>query len=240
MRWSIALSLLAGAVQAAPLDQSLRPVPRQGVVVAAAATTLPERSLRPILRSGQIEQKAMARKRQRKRGAICGDVEIQGDVVGYVPGRIKGCGVQDAVKVKSVAGVALSQHAIMDCNTAKSLNRWVKRSAIPNLRKKGGGLAKLRVAAHYACRTRNNRPGAKISEHGKGRAIDISGFHLADGTLISVLEGWNARRTKAALRKMHAEACGPFGTVLGPKADRYHRDHFHFDTARYRSGAYCR
>jgi len=28
--------------------------------------------------------------------------------------------------------------------------------------------------------------------------------------------------------------------VLGPEAARYHQDHFHFDTARYRSGSYCR
>jgi hypothetical protein len=42
------------------------------------------------------------------------------------------------------------------------------------------------------------------------------------------------------MRRMHRGACGPFGTVLGPEADRYHQDHFHFDTARYRSGSYCR
>jgi len=30
------------------------------------------------------------------------------------------------------------------------------------------------------------------------------------------------------------------GTVLGPEANRFHRDHFHFDTAEYRSGPYCR
>jgi hypothetical protein len=28
--------------------------------------------------------------------------------------------------------------------------------------------------------------------------------------------------------------------VLGPNANSFHRDHFHFDTARYRSGSYCR
>ena len=104
----------------------------------------------------------------------------------------------------------------------------------------GGGLKELRVAAHYACRTRNNRKGGKISEHGKGRAIDISGFELADGRTITVLKGWRARRSSKAMRRMHQGACGPFGTVLGPESDRFHQDHFHFDTARYRSGSYCR
>jgi len=44
---------------------------------------------------------------------------------------------------------------------------------------------------------------------------------------LRVIGGWRA-------------ACGPFGTVLGPESNRFHRDHFHFDTARYRSGSYCR
>jgi hypothetical protein len=108
------------------------------------------------------------------------------------------------------------------------------------LAKKGGGLKTLRVAAHYACRTRNNQKGARISEHGKGRAIDISAFKLADGTEVSVLKHWNTQRFSSAMRQMHKGACGPFGTVLGPNADRFHQDHFHFDTARYRSGSYCK
>ena len=83
-------------------------------------------------------------------------------------------------------------------------------------------------------------PGARISEHGKGRAIDISGFRLQDGTLITLRNGWNGKETGPLLRKMHADACGIFGTVLGPESDRFHLDHFHFDTARYRSGAFCR
>ena len=37
-----------------------------------------------------------------------------------------------------------------------------------------GNLVEMRVAAHYSCRSRNNIKGAKISEHGKGRAIAIA------------------------------------------------------------------
>ncbi|MDG1449086.1 MAG: extensin family protein [Ascidiaceihabitans sp.] len=37
----------------------------------------------------------------------------------------------------------------------------------------GCGLSGRKVAAHYSYRTRKNKAGAKISEHGKGRAIDI-------------------------------------------------------------------
>lgn len=198
------------------------------------------RSLQPHVRPKAIEQKAMAKRRARNKGAICGDVDLQGDVVGAVPGRISGCGIKGAVKLRSVSGVTLSQAALMDCGTAKALKKWVNKGVKPAFGNKGGGIAKLRVAAHYACRTRNNQPGAKISEHGKGRAIDISAFILRDGTTVDVLNGWRSKAWRKPLAKAHKAACGPFGTVLGPKADRFHQDHFHMDTARYRSGGYCR
>ncbi|MGR3527092.1 MAG: extensin family protein [Paracoccaceae bacterium] len=79
-----------------------------------------------------------------------------------------------------------------------------------------------------------------MSEHGRGKAIDVSGYTLRDGTQITVLRDWGAGRNGRALREMHRAACGPFGTVLGPQADRFHLDHFHFDTARHRGGPYCR
>ncbi len=197
-------------------------------------------SLRPLLRPKAMVEKAMARRQQRARGAVCGDLAIQGQQVGFVPGRISACGIENAVKLRSVAGVTLSQQALMDCTTAKTLKRWIEQGLKPAVGSQGGGVAGLRVAAHYACRTRNNRPGGKISEHGKGRAIDISGVMLRDGSEISVLRDWGGGAKGRALRQMHRTACGPFGTVLGPGSDGYHRDHLHFDTARHRSGSYCR
>lgn len=41
------------------------------------------------------------------------------------------------------------------------------------------------------------------------------------------------------LKKLHAGACGTFSTVLGPEANEAHRNHFHFDLAERRRGAYC-
>lgn len=247
-----AFVLMAQLADASAPDRSLRPVQRGGNVPAEAYAPLtpsvaPQRqgqglfsSLRPIFRPDGVAREGRKQQRLMRKGAVCGDLSIQGKRVGRVPGRIPGCGVKDAVRVTSVSGIALSQGAVMDCGTANALKIWVETSAKPALRRKGGGLQSLRVAAHYVCRTRNHRPGAKISEHGKGRAIDISAFRLANGTEVTVLQGWNNRRYSKALRQMQKGACGPFGTVLGPDADRFHKDHFHFDTARYRSGPYCR
>lgn len=229
-----------------PTEPMRRPVsrPMSEQLVATSSRNVspllgPTQSLRPSARPPSILREAMSRNRQARRGMVCGIPEIQGEVVGFVPGRINGCGIPEAVRVKSVSGVGLSQQSLMDCTTAKALNRWVNNGVKPALRSKGR-VVQLRVAAHYACRTRNNQPGARISEHGKGRAIDISGFQMDDGQTITVLEHWNARGFRTAMRKMHRTACGPFGTVLGPESDRFHRDHFHFDTARYRSGPFCR
>lgn len=150
------------------------------------------------------------------------------------------CGIEEPVTVISAAGVRLSKPSIMTCETAVSLDNWLREGAIPAVGKEGGGLRELTVAAHYACRTRNNRRGARLSEHAKGKAIDISGIVYKNGTRLNVLEGWNQKVNGQLLRKLHSSACGPFGTVLGPNSDRFHRDHFHFDTASYRSGPYCR
>ncbi|MEM6478658.1 MAG: extensin family protein [Pseudomonadota bacterium] len=197
-------------------------------------------SLRPAPRPRSVERAARRLVLARAKGQICGDPSLQGERIAPIPGRLPGCGVAEPIRLRSVSGVALTTASTMDCPTAKALKTWVERGVKPAVGTRGGGVSNLRVVAHYACRTRNHRPGAKISEHGKGRAIDIAGIGLNDGSEITLLTGWNRGADGRALRAMWSAACGPFGTVLGPEADAAHRDHFHFDTARYRAGAYCR
>jgi len=116
----------------------------------------------------------------------------------------------------------------------------VRDAALPIVGRRGGGLRGLTVAAHYVCRTRNHKPGARLSEHSYGNAIDISEFRLADGGKLTVRDDWGGGARGRIMKKLHGAACGPFGTVLGPRSDRYHATHFHLDTAAYRSGPYCR
>jgi len=151
-----------------------------------------------------------------------------------------GCHVAAPIEVTEVAGVRLSRPALMTKETAEALATWVEDGAKPAIGERGGGLVEMTVAAHYACRTRNHQPGARLSEHSKGKAIDLSEFVMRDGSMITVEGGWGSDADGKILRQMHAAACGPFGTVLGPNADRHHHNHFHFDTASYRSGPYCR
>nr|WP_299352660.1 extensin family protein [uncultured Shimia sp.] len=249
------------ALPSAAPDRSLRPKLRPKTLAgggnrasaasAASAVAAAEARGDPVLkpapqtssaRDGEPEPKAKRRAASSTRvGKLCRDRDLQGTEVGNVPGRLGGCGIKKgAIKLHSVSGVRLSTPAVMECDTARALKKWVDGGMDKSVGRYGRGVVELKVAAGFACRTRNNRPGAKISEHGKGRAIDISAFKLKNGDTISVLNDWGKGKKGRILKNMHKKACGPFGTVLGPNADRYHRDHFHFDIAKHRGGPYCR
>jgi hypothetical protein len=172
------------------------------------------------------------------RGGLCGVPGLEGERIDDIDGP-GSCGVEDAVLVTRVAGVALSSPTSMTCETAAALDVYVRTGAKPVLSSKGGGLERLQVAAGYVCRTRNGQPGARMSEHSKGRAIDISEFVLRDGTTLSVSNDWRSGNS-STMRRLHGAACGPFGTVLGPESDAFHQNHFHFDVARHQNGPYCR
>ncbi|WP_019956537.1 extensin-like domain-containing protein [Yoonia vestfoldensis] len=239
---AIGLALWAGPLAAQEDDggtaasPALRPVARPEVIVPPAVV---QQSLRPKARPASIEAAAEEQRVARQRGQICGDVAIQGLVLGTVDGP-GACGVTDAVRVRAVAGVTLVPQATMDCRTATALKDWVKDGATAAVGDFGGGISSLRIASHYACRNRNNASGGRLSEHALGRAVDIAAINLRYGSDITVLRGWDSAAHGPILRRMWRAACGPFGTVLGPDANRFHLDHFHFDTARYRSGTYCR
>ncbi|OIP87255.1 MAG: hypothetical protein AUK37_01735, partial [Rhodobacterales bacterium CG2_30_65_12] len=174
-----------------------------------------------------------------RKGSVCGVAEIKGEALAPIPGR-GACGIEQPVRVASVSGVALAQRPTIDCTTAKALNTWVREGVIPAVGRTGGGVAQINVIAHYSCRSRNNRPGAKLSEHSFGHAVDVGGIVLKDGTRLTVLDQWRSAKYGRIIKAMHKAACGPFGTVLGPGSDSYHQNHLHVDTARYRGGSYCR
>lgn len=214
----------------APVGTSPRPPPRprdlasrkagQAVTLAAAAAPRVDPGgtlLRP------------------RKGAICGDSGLRGETLPPIAARMRGCGIAEPVRVTEVDGVRLSTPATLDCPTARALRQWVETGLKPAVGR--AGVSELKIAAHYTCRTRNNRPGAPVSEHGRGKAIDIAGIRLGNGEMITVLGDYRSSRV---LQKARRAACGIFGTTLGPGSDRFHNDHFHFDTARHRNGPYCR
>ena len=171
---------------------------------------------------------------------ICEDPRLIGAPVSNVVGKLPGCGILNPVKISEIAGVKLSSPATLDCRTARTFANWVSGVAQPEARRTmGARISKLWIMGSYSCRTRNNRAGARVSEHGAGRAIDVGGFWLGDGSRVTVLGDWGKGDRGRFLKALWKKACGPFTTVLGPGADRFHQDHFHLDTA-YRNQKYCR
>ncbi len=150
-----------------------------------------------------------------------------------IASKTKGCGVEEPVKVTAVDGISFSQPATIDCATALATKKWIENGLRPAFGNRE--VVQLHIFGSYMCRTRNNVRGAKISEHGRGKAIDFAGFIFADGKEWTVARDYNK-----TIRKAQKAACGIFGTTLGPGSDGYHEDHLHFDTANYRGGAYCR
>lgn len=235
----------------------VRPRPRPQIILATAARLAPataapqivpapvtQRSfggVRPLARpKGLVARQAAAVRTLpgkdvvvSKKGSVCGIPDIKGETLSPISAKVRGCGIAHPVRVTSVAGVRLSTPATIGCETAKALRSWVTQSVAQVYGK--GRVVELKIAASYACRPRNNQRGAKVSEHGRGNAIDIAGFTFSDGRTAMVRGGYDRN-----MRKVHKAACGTFGTTLGPGSDGFHEDHLHFDVARYRGGPYCR
>ncbi|MGR3780677.1 MAG: extensin-like domain-containing protein [Albimonas sp.] len=172
-------------------------------------------------------------------GGLCGDPRLLGRVQAPIDGP-GGCGIAAPVEVTHVHGVALTPPAVVNCRTARIFADWLERGPMREApRTLGARISKVRVAASYACRPRNNRPGARMSEHGLGNAVDVGAFQLSDGREIGPLRSWGKGEAGRFLKAAWTSACGPFSTVLGPGSDGHHMDHLHFDSARRRE-AYCR
>ena len=138
-----------------------------------------------------------------------------------------GCGIAAPVRVTTAAGIALEPPPILACDTARALAEWLRGGARPAFAALGHRVRAAVVVDAYSCRNRNRAAEGKLSEHAFGRAIDISGFRLDDGTIVSVRQGWTSPRWSPVLRRIHDAGCGPFGTALGPPANPLHADHLH-------------
>ncbi|MGQ0484356.1 MAG: extensin-like domain-containing protein [Hyphomicrobiales bacterium] len=141
------------------------------------------------------------------------------------------CRISDPWRLHTVSNVRLSVPATVNCGVISPLHGWLTDIVQPAAgRAFGERVAGVDVAASFACRPRNSNRAAKMSEHGLGNAIDISAFTLTSGRKVTVAAGWyGSPAERAFLREVHKKACGRFSTVLGPAADRYHRNHIHLD-----------
>lgn len=149
-----------------------------------------------------------------------------------------GCGIDDPVRLSAVmtkdkVRIAITPPAILRCTTAEALAHWVRSDVAPIAATLGAPLGGVANFDSYECRGRNRVVGAKISEHGKGNAIDIRSLTLANGKSYELTD---IAVSKPVREQLRASACARFTTVLGPASDGFHENHVHVDLAERRSG----
>lgn len=146
------------------------------------------------------------------------------------------CGFRDALTL----GRSLTPYSAtlsMTCPQTAALYMWERHTVRPAAMEIfGSPLARIDTYGSFSCR--NIAGTRRLSQHAFGNAIDISGFRLEDGRVITVLAHWDAGgREERFLRRVHEGACGVFSVTLGPDYNDAHADHFHMDMGR---GRVCR
>jgi hypothetical protein len=139
------------------------------------------------------------------------------------------CGGRDMVELDAVLlpdhrRVEVKPATVLRCAMAESFAVWVRDEA--HTTKLGASLRGLEIYSSYECRGRNGARDAKLSEHGKGNAIDMRALILADGRRAELTDTAIAKPLREELRD---SACHRFTTVLGPGADSHHNGHVHLD-----------
>jgi hypothetical protein len=134
----------------------------------------------------------------------------------------------------ATGAVAVQPAATLACPIVSALDSWIANGVQPAaLKWFGVQVAEIKQISAYSCRGMNGQPGARISEHAFGNALDIAAFMLADGRRISVKDGWRGLpEEQGFLRDVQGAACQHFSTVLAPGSNAFHYDHIHVDLMR--------
>tara|TARA_R110002110_G_scaffold4877_5_gene24681 strand:- start:7474 stop:8205 length:732 start_codon:yes stop_codon:yes gene_type:complete len=144
-----------------------------------------------------------------------------------------GCGMAHGLTLDRSA-ISYGGGVRLTCPAAAALLMWERHTVIPAARKLGSEVVRIRHYGTYSCRNVNHETNGKRSGHAAARAIDVAGFDLADGRRIMVEDHWDEDSAEGRfLAEVHDGACGLFSMVLGPGYNALHRNHFHFEMARW-------
>ncbi|UDL94835.1 extensin family protein [Lichenihabitans sp. PAMC28606] len=165
---------------------------------------------------------------------VCAALFSSGKVVARASEPVSGpggCGMAAPIELSAVlvspgVRVAFEPPVAINCALGAVVADWVRDDLVPTFEKAGKPLRALSSTSGYACRGRNHVSGAKLSEHGRGDAMDVGGFKVADGSMIGVKQSGTP-----VLADVKQTACLRFRTVLGPGSDGYHESHMHVDLA---------
>jgi hypothetical protein len=164
--------------------------------------------------------------------AACRAILGQGGIeFAEVPQTGGACGVRDAVRLKSGLAPLSPADAPMTCKEALAFGLWERQVVQPAaFDELGQAVVAIDHYGSYACRRQYGKAEGPISEHASANAIDVAGFRLADGTVISVARDWADTGPKGRfLRRVRDGGCRIFLATLSPDYNVEHRDHFHLD-----------
>jgi len=138
------------------------------------------------------------------------------------------CQVDTAVRVSRVEA-GLNHPAVMSCGLASRLDDFEREVVQPLAAAElGRRVVRINHLGSFSCRAING--GSHLSQHAFGRAIDVAGFRLSDGTTVSVEHDWSESGPKRQfLRHLARRACSYFSVVLTPDSNAEHHDHIHLD-----------
>lgn len=141
------------------------------------------------------------------------------------------CGGGDMLRLEAAlrpdgTRIEIKPAPVVRCEFAESVAAWLRDEVAPRADRLGAPLRTVETYDDFECRGRNRVAAAKLSEHGKGNAVDLRSFILADGRSFRLTDVSVAKDFRDEIRD---SACRRFTTVLGPGADAQHESHIHLD-----------
>ncbi|HEV2674004.1 MAG TPA: extensin family protein [Aliidongia sp.] len=145
------------------------------------------------------------------------------------PAVSESCQIDTPIRAYGLS-IRWNQPATMACQLGDVLMRFESEVVEPNaIGILGKPVTAERNLGAFSCRAAAGS-GHRPSQHALGRAIDLAGWTLADGTRIDVEKDWTDDGPRG--RFLHAVALGAcryFSVVLTPATNSEHHDHLHLD-----------
>jgi hypothetical protein len=144
------------------------------------------------------------------------------------------CGFENVVRVDR-SPIVFAPRTTATCGLTAALFWYQGALQKAALAQMHAHLVRVDQLGTFACRNVNSEAAGPRSQHATANAIDIAGFRFADGRTVTVARSYGTNSAEGRfLDTAHDQACTIFNTVLGPRYNRLHANHFHLDIGPYR------
>jgi hypothetical protein len=106
-----------------------------------------------------------------------------------------------AVRMSATVQIPVKPAPVVRCTMAEQLTLWIRDEAAPRVAKAGVPLRQVDTYDDFNCRGRNRVIGARMSEHGRGNAVDIRSFTLHDNKVMFLHDVKVAKDMRMDLRE---------------------------------------